>query len=70
MTESRICSQGLETSRTVSRCMHKQDIPESLQKILVEILSTILDIMALSAKRIHDGRLSKSGKFHFDVSVC
>jgi hypothetical protein len=50
--------------------MHKQDIPESLQKILVEILSTILDIMALSAKRIHDGRLSKSGKFHFDVSVC
>jgi hypothetical protein len=38
----------------------QQDIPDGLRKILLEILNTLLDIMALSAKRIHDGRLSKS----------
>ena len=47
----------------------QQDIPRSLQKILIEILSTLLDIMALSAKRIRDGRLSKSGKFQFGVGM-
>jgi hypothetical protein len=40
----------------------QQDIPDGLRKILFEILNTLLDIMALSAKRIHDGRLSKSGQ--------
>ena len=50
--------------------MHaQQDIPESLQKILIEILGTLLDIMALSAKRIRDGRLSKSSKFQIGVDV-
>ena len=41
--------------------MHtQQDVSHGMRKILVEILIALLDTLALSAKRLRDGRISRS----------